>query len=378
MEETKSVITRDFDRSGHYEAGLQALVKSLRWAFGLLLVAIIGMLIYFITWGGYFTVEPQQAVIVMRFGKVIDCFTSGGHWYLPYPVNRFVRVQVNQQFLNVNFIAPELPGQVPTSLTPGKDNYLLTGDANIVHTSWTIGYRISDPVRYYETLSTPLKPVDNGRVVADEEIIDADGFAGTRGPQTLLRNLFREAVIEVTGVNKVDEILAAGQGRYSEEVQRRFAALVNKANCGIVIETVTLSKIAPPSHTKGAFDAVTAASNTQDTLKNEAQAYRIQTENDTLAQTAEILAAAQTYKRQFVASIEAESNYFKSINKEYAQNPKTVLMALYTSALSEALDKMEGDKFVLGSSAKNKKQVWMKLNPEPKNKVAAEPKAEEK
>ena len=53
-------------------------------------------------------------------------------------------------------------------------------------------------------------------------------------------------------------------------------------------------------------------------------------------------------------------------------------MALYTSALSEALDKMEGDKFVLGSSAKNKKQVWMKLNPEPKNKVAAEPKAEEK
>ena len=41
----------------------------------------------------------------------------------------------------------------------------------------------------------------------------------------------------------------------------------------IVIETVTLSKIAPPSHTKGAFDAVTAASNTQDTLKNEAQAY---------------------------------------------------------------------------------------------------------
>ena len=107
MEETKSVVTRDFDRSGHYEAGLQALVKSLRWAFGLLLVAIIGMLIYFISWGGYFTVEPQQAVIVMRFGKVIDCFTSGGHWYLPYPVNRFVRVQVNQQFLNINFIAPK-------------------------------------------------------------------------------------------------------------------------------------------------------------------------------------------------------------------------------------------------------------------------------
>ena len=38
-----------YDRSGRYEAGLASLVKSLKWAFGLLLVAIVGMLIYFFT-----------------------------------------------------------------------------------------------------------------------------------------------------------------------------------------------------------------------------------------------------------------------------------------------------------------------------------------
>ncbi|MBQ8755209.1 MAG: hypothetical protein IJZ19_09275, partial [Lentisphaeria bacterium] len=42
MEEPKSVIRQDFDRSGQYESGLKSLVKSLQWAFGLLLVVMEG------------------------------------------------------------------------------------------------------------------------------------------------------------------------------------------------------------------------------------------------------------------------------------------------------------------------------------------------
>ena len=46
MEENKSVITNEFDRSGRYDAGLKALAKSLRAAFLLLLIGIIATLIY--------------------------------------------------------------------------------------------------------------------------------------------------------------------------------------------------------------------------------------------------------------------------------------------------------------------------------------------
>ena len=70
MEETKSVIKGEFDRSGQYDSGLKSLVKSLQWAFAFLLVVIIGLMVYFVTAGGYFSVEPQNAVIVMQFGKI--------------------------------------------------------------------------------------------------------------------------------------------------------------------------------------------------------------------------------------------------------------------------------------------------------------------
>ena len=376
MDSNREINETAFDRSGRYEAGLKSLVKCLRWAFALLLVGIIGTLVYFVSWGGYFSVEPQQAVLVLRFGKIIQTFTTGGHWFLPYPVNKFVRIQTNQQLLNVDFVAPTLTeNEAPNALTPGKDSYLITGDANIVHTSWTVSYRVSNPAKYYTTLGTPVDPVVNGRISGDPEFKDADGFIGTRGPVTFLRNTFQQAVIEATAEFKVDDLLAAGQGRYAELVQRLFTRLLTAADCGITVDTVTLNRVYPPAFTKAAFDQVTAASTTQSTLRNEAETYRVNTENETLAKQAEIIAAAETYRKQTVAVIKAETTYFESIYKEYLANSDTVLMALYTSTLTEAFQSPVEDKFILGTDGKGTRKVWFQLNRE--NKVKA-PKAEEK
>ena len=249
MAENKSVITNEFDRSGRYDAGLKSLAKSLRVAFLLLLIGIIATLIYFVSGAGYFSVEPQEAVIVTRFGRIVGTYTSGGHWFLPYPVNQFIRVKTSQQLLEVDFAAIESQTEESGSLQPGRDNYIITGDANIVHSSWTIAYRVDNPEKYYLRLLTPQFPVENGRVTPDDEFTDADGMVGTRGPVTFLRNLFRQAVITVTAESRVNDILYAGQSTYSEEVRREFTRLIAESDCGIVIENVGLNRIYPPIKT---------------------------------------------------------------------------------------------------------------------------------
>ena len=366
MSDNKSVISGDFDRTGRYEAGLKSLAGSLRTAFMLLLLGIIGTLIYFFSGAGYFSVEPQQSVIVLRFGKVIATHDSGGHWYLPFPVNQFIRVQTSQQLLNVDFVPATLTsGDGENSLEPGRDSYLLTGDANIVHSSWTVAYRVENAARYYETLLTPANPVENGKIMPDDEFTDSVGMKGTRGPQTFLRNLFRQAVIDVTAESLVNDILYAGQSAYSEKVQNRFAKLVNDANCGIKIDNVGLNRIYPPRRTKEAFDAVTAAGNTRSQLYNEAEAYKVEVENDTKASVAKIIALAETYKKQLVASTEAREFYFKEIFAKHRAYGPSVTMALYTAALTDVAAKLNQDKFILGSQGE-KKQIRFKLNPEPK------------
>lgn len=350
-------------QTGRYNGGISLLAAALKWAFAFLLTLIILMLVYFVSWGGYFSVEPQQAVIVLRFGKISECLTSGAHWYFPYPVNSFVTIQTSQQFLNVDITAsgnsPDSAGKI---LQPGRDQYLITGDANIVHTSWNIGYRISNPVKYYSALTTAAKPVVNGVSVEDPQITDADGINGARGPRTLLRNLFRDALIQITSCSKVDAILSADQSIYSEKVRKIFSQAVLDADCGMEIVSVTLNRISPPEAAKKAFENVTAANNAGDTLRSQAKAYMVETQNDAAARKAEILAEAETYRRQAVAVVRAESNYFESILGEYRKNSATILMTLYNDALSEAIESVKDENFVIGTSGAKGKQLRLKLN----------------
>ena len=368
--EPKSVINQEFDRSGRYEGGLKALVKSLQYAFVILLVAIVGMIVYFFTWGGYFSVEPQQAVIVLRFGKFHGAYQDGARWFMPYPVHRFIRVQTNQQQLDVNFLPVEIPGEeVKASLTPGDDRYLLTGDANIIHASWQVAYKVIDPKKYYEKLCTPANPVVAGRILEDDMVTDFNGFTSGRGPRTFLTKLFESAVIRITAMEKVDNILFAKKLEYKTRVEELFSRMVADFDCGIQIENVTLLRAFPPSRTKAAFDEATAAGNASSELRSKALTYKVETENEARAKAAEIVAAARAYKSRVVADMKAETEYFKAINAKYKESPRTVLIALYTAALSEAMQASTEDRFIMGSSNK-KRQIRVQLNPQPKNRPA--------
>ncbi len=358
----------EFDTSGQYDSGLQALVRSLRMAFFLLLILIIGMLIYFFTLGGYVEVKPQESVIVLRFGKFLKTYDIGWSWYFPYPVSQFVIVRTSPQFLQINFTADDssIDGgdQQGRELEPGRDAYLITGDANIVHASWNIVYQISDVKRYYENTQTPPKPTD-------PDVLEQDpaGYAGRRGPQTMLINYFRQAVLQVTSGKPVDEILYTGQSAYREEVQRVFAALVKDAAIGVEITGVTLDRAYAPLKTKAAFDEVSSASNTMSTLINEAREYQVRLGNEAQATKVSITAEAETYRKRVVSEVQAESIYFKSIAEAYAASPKTVLMALYNQTLADVLEAQDG-KYILGTeTAAGRKQVRLKINPEPVRKA---------
>lgn len=354
----------EFDHSGQYDSGLQSLVRSLRMAFFFLLVLIIGMLIYFFSLGGYVEVKPQESVIVLRFGKYLDTYNIGWRWFFPYPVSQFIQVRTSPQFLSVNFTADDAMidggNREGRALEPGRDAYLMTGDANIIHASWNIVYQVTDPRKYYEHTQTPPRPLDNDLLETDSE-----GYAGRRGPQTMLTNYFRQAVIQVTSSKRVDAILYSEQSAYREEVQRVFAALVDKGDFGVEITGVTLDRVSAPQKTKAAFDEVAAASNTMSTLINEAREYQVRIGNEAESSKVSLIAEANTYKKQVVSEVKAESLYFLSINEAYAASPKTVLMALYNQTLADVLEAQEG-KYILGTgTAEGRKQVRLKINPEP-------------
>ena len=365
MAETENKVN-EFDKSGQYEAGLQSLVRCLRVVFFTLLVIIIGMLIYFFTLGGYVEVRPQEAVVVLRFGKYLDTHNSGWYWYAPYPVTKFVPVRTNSQKLEIAFM-PANAGKVaepdaePQPLEPGRDNYLITGDANIIHTAWVVTYQITNPRKYYEKLLTPADPL-----APDDVEPDNGGYPGKRGPQTTLTNFFRRAAVSVTGCTLVDNILYGKKNEYSMAVQREFVRLVADSDCGVNVLSVELTTVAAPDKTKRAFAEVTAAQTTQGTLISEAEQYRVKTASEAESQVVSLIAEAETYRKQVVAEVKSQSIYFTSIHDAYKTSPDTVLMALYNQTLADVLENQDG-KYILGTDASGRaKQVRIKINPEPR------------
>ncbi|MCP3968094.1 MAG: protease modulator HflK [Lentisphaerae bacterium] len=355
------------DHYGQFDSGLKSLVKSLQISFIFLVLIIVGMLIYFFSFGGYFTVKKnQEAVIVLRFGKYVDTYVEGWHWFFPYPVNSFVRVKTNQQSVNVDFTSVKtsaIPGMMPNKpLAPGSDKYLLTGDANIVHSRWVLNYRIVSPKTYYFNFFCPPVPNDPDQLFVDKK----DGYVlGTRGPRTMLRAMLRDAVIQATSQMEVDDVLTHKQTEYKQLVTSLITKMIDKQKCGIQVVSVELPMIEPPASTKAAFREVTNASNTKSQMIDKAREYQVREQNNVMARTAAIKAEASAYKQEVVSEVKAETIYFEQIFKEYKANPDTVLMVLYNNTLSDVIGAVD-QKYILNARKDGGKQeVRIKINPEP-------------
>lgn len=346
--------------NGGIDSGMQALFRSLRFAFLALVIIIIGTMVYFITLGGYMAIPPQEALIVLRFGAYEGTYTKGPLWFFPYPVNQFIRIPTLPQTLKVDYLsdAQRRNRNPRPRLDSGIDGYLLTSDTNIVHSAWSFSYIIADPQKYYESCLTPQDPREN-----DPTFQYAKTPPTGRGPQTLLKYLFNNAVVSVTASMTIDDILQTKQSEYRDRVMSVFAKSVTDMDIGVVIDNVTLDRVEPPTQTQAAFLEVNTASSTSDTYITEANTFSIRTISQAEAQANAIIAQAESDQKKIVSQLRSESTYFNSILAEYDLNSNAVLVALYNDILGEALSGVR-EKYLLGTDSDGAKQLRMKLNPE--------------
>ncbi|MBE6380614.1 MAG: hypothetical protein E7047_06765 [Lentisphaerae bacterium] len=357
--------TQDNEQYNQYGGGVQAFMKAGHWVFLALVGLIFAMLVYFFTLGGYFSVSPQEAVIVLRFGKYENTYTSDWHWFLPDPVTSKVVIPTNPQTLQVSFnsgiTAEQLPppgpnGELP-GLQPGRDSYLLTADECIIHASWSARIAVSDPTRFYEEVLLANNPA------GPDDIIKENGEElGRRGARTLLSQTLKSAVIMTTASFTIDDILYKNQEKYRAAVEDCYRKMIENMNIGVTVEEVRLNgKVMPPMVTQGHFDALTAITAQQETMRKKAEENKARLIAEAETQAAQIRGAAENYRKRVVAEVEADKVYFETFLEEYKKHPKTALSGRYQEVLSEVLSKID-QKFVLGAGKGGK--LWLKLSPE--------------
>ena len=371
----KEELEKELD-AGSFSSGMETLSKCLKAAFTLLVTVIVCMTVWFFTYGGLVQVSPQESVIVLTFGKLDKIYDSGWHWAFPYPVSSSVRVPTSAQSIRISddfmpadrsLVYGQKPGMEMMSnpdapLVPGKDGYLITGDANIIHTEWEIVYKITDPKSYYENCLTPTILAGDDDNWVDPKVGKA---LGPRGPRTYLRDVFVNTVIGVTATWKAEDILRpSGVSSYNGAVEGAFKSRVADLGIGVLVDGVYLRIKSPPPQAIAAFSDVISAEQEGAKEKEIAKAYAIEQNASAEEAKARLLAEGIGYKRRIVADVAASESVFSEILKQYNRSPDSVMVSLYTSALSDALEQVK-DKFVITRNGTGGQELRLKLNPEP-------------
>ncbi|HVP13718.1 MAG TPA: SPFH domain-containing protein [Phycisphaerae bacterium] len=293
-------------RGPEYEEALdpanQSLAEALRKSFRILkLLMLVLVVLYFLS--GWFSVKPSDVGVILRFGRIQGAepgrpavsavLPPGWHWSWPYPFERWETVSSNEREIPIEFLfqlseAEEtggIKGYKYNDLSPLRDDYLITGDVNILHASVSVKYKIKDAVAYLTNVS-PMPDPEAGPRSADFR----------RYPEyTVMTNLVRNAVIETAAKKEALQVRGSGQKEFLENVaiavNQKLKALedagiplgieVDPGNGIVSPQKGSVEAIMPPRQVQEMFDRTFAAQTEKSVAitkaSSEAQAMLLQT-----------------------------------------------------------------------------------------------------
>ncbi len=263
-----------------FDPANQSLADALHRSFRvlkLLMVVLVGL--YFLS--GWFSVKPNEVGIVLRCGRVLGAGPNelgatavlgpGWHWSWPYPIDRWETVSTSEREIPVQFMfelsddekASGIAGAKYGVLVPTRDDYLITGDVNILHAALVVKYRITDPVAYLANVYPMASLAASGRSKANLSFPE----------YTILTSIVRDAVIETAARrndlairgSKQSEFLSSVADCVNARLKRLEAAgaplgiTVDPANGIIAPKTSGVEGIMPPRQVQQAFEEVDKA-----------------------------------------------------------------------------------------------------------------------
>ena len=129
---------------------LRLTFKGFRGGGGLILGILAALLLLIVLATSWFTVQPEETAIVLRFGRVVRTQGPGLHFKLPYGIESVVAVPtarvLKEEFGFRTTLADRLSQPSPAGLK--DESLMLTGDLNVIDVQWIVQYRIADPIQF--------------------------------------------------------------------------------------------------------------------------------------------------------------------------------------------------------------------------------------
>ena len=328
-----------------------ALADALSSSFKIIQGLMIGLVVIFLG-SGFFTVEPNEVAVKLRFGKPVGTgedriLQQGLHWSPPSPIGEIVKIPIGEtrSVIATNCwyaVTPEMEisGQLPyatSSLRPGVDGYAITSDENIIHARADAKYLISDPVAF------------------KFDFLDVED---------LLRNALNNALLFAAAQTTADDALYRDRVGFKDRVRLRFLSNIQKAQLGIRLQSLDVQTF-PPMFVKEAFEQVTQTEQAVSQMRNEAEGDAAQTLRRAQGEAQAIINQGMSRSNLITSRVIADAKVFEQLKPHYEANPQFFRSRLLIERMGRILTQAN-DTWLLPRVAPGQTQeLRLQLNREP-------------
>ena len=260
----------------------------------------------------YYTVEPEETGLVLRFGRFSRESGPGLHFKLPLGIESVYKVKTGRVFKEEFGFRVTSPGVRSRFSESGysDESLMLTGDLNVIEVKWIVQYQIREPRKWLFEVRDPISAIRDLSEAVMRQIVG---------------NRYGEAVLTLERV----EIAALAQ----VELQK----LLDTYGTGVRLVTVKLQDVNPPEPVQPAFNEVNEARQQKERMINEAQERYKREVPKALGEAERVVSEAQGYATERVNRAEGEAKRFSQVLTAYQQAKDVTLRRFYLEAMQNVL-----------------------------------------
>lgn len=291
-----------------------------------LLFIFLGVALWLLVTGLY-TVDPEEAAVIQRFGKYNRTEGPGLNFKWPDGIEKRTNVPI-QSIFTEEFGLQTLKAGVRTKYAPEDrfqdESLMLTGDLNCALVPWIVQFRISDPVKF---------------------------LFEVRDPQKTLRDLSEAMMRQVVGDRSINEVIT-GRLEIADLVKVELQKALDDAETGLMIINVELKNTNVPGPVQSSFNEVNEAQQEKEKLIYQARENFNKIIPAAKGEADEMISNAEAYSLDRINKAKGDSSRFVSLYNEYAGSKNATRRRMYLETMEKVLPKM-GNKYIIDSDQKN-------------------------
>ena len=278
-------------------------------------LSIVGVLILAVTlFSSVYSVQPDEAGLVLQFGRFSRVTTPGLHFLLPF-MERVIKVPVERQLKQEFGFRTSVAGvrSQYASRDFSDESAMLTGDLNVAAVEWIVQYKIKDPRAF---------------------------LFNVRNPELTFRDMSEAAMRQVVGDHSVDEVITTGRASIASLARDILQNLCDTYDMGIDVQQLVLQDVNPPDPVKPSFNEVNEAIQEKEQLTNLARTEYNQAIPKARGEAQQLIEEAEGYATARINRAEGEASRFEAIYAEYRKAPRVTRNRMYLEMINEVLPKV--------------------------------------